>query len=83
MFCAVSFDDGATWPYQRVLSDGAPDRTIETLDGTPCTMGPNISEPRGYLAACQAADGLIHLISSTNHYRFNLAWLASVASADR
>jgi hypothetical protein len=28
---------------------------------------------------CQGLDGVIHLISSTNHYAFNLAWLKSPA----
>jgi hypothetical protein len=39
-----------------------------TMDGTH-------AEPAGYLAAVQAPDGMIHLISSHLHYRFNLAWL--------
>lgn len=75
MFCAVSFDDGESWPYGRVVSDGGPPRTIETMDGIPCTMGQDNSETLGYLTACQSADGRVHLISSTNHYMFNLAWL--------
>ncbi|MBM3493037.1 MAG: hypothetical protein FJX72_01750 [Armatimonadetes bacterium] len=29
----------------------------------------------GYLAATQTPDGVIHLISSRLHYRFNLGWL--------
>ena len=33
------------------------------------------AEPGGYLSVCQGADGLIHLISSKQHYTFNLAWL--------
>jgi hypothetical protein len=33
------------------------------------------AEYRGYLAVCQSADGLIHLISSRNHYAFNLKWI--------
>ena len=33
------------------------------------------AEPKGYLAATQTPDGIIHLISSGIHYRFNLAWL--------
>jgi hypothetical protein len=30
---------------------------------------------RGYLAAVQTPDNLIHLITSRLYYRFNLAWL--------
>ena len=33
------------------------------------------AETAGYLAATQTPDGIIHLISSRLHYRFNLAWL--------
>ena len=33
------------------------------------------AEVNGYLTACQSADGRIQLISSSNHYSFNLAWL--------
>lgn len=33
------------------------------------------AEPQGYLAGTQARDGVIHLISSWNHYAFNVAWL--------
>ena len=75
MYCAVSFDDCETWPYLRAVSDGGPDRPIEAMDGRPCTMGPGKGEVNGYLTACQSADGNVHLISSTNHYAFNLAWL--------
>ena len=31
------------------------------------------SEPRGYMAATQAPDGVIHLVSSRLHYRSNVA----------
>ena len=33
------------------------------------------AEPQGYLAAVQGRDGNIQLITSKNHYVFNLAWL--------
>ncbi len=35
------------------------------------------AESKGYLSVCQTADGIIHLISSAQHYAFNLAWLKS------
>jgi hypothetical protein len=35
------------------------------------------AEPRGYLAATQTPDGVIHLVSSGLHYRFNLPWLTA------
>ena len=75
MYCAVSFDDGASWPFRRPVSDDGPDRVIEAMDGAPCVMGPRNAEVNGYLTACQSADGRIQLLSSTNHYSFNLAWL--------
>ena len=41
------------------------------------------AEPKGYLSVCQAADGLIHLISSRQHYAFNLAWLKTPPPAEQ
>ena len=38
------------------------------------------AEPAGYLAATQTPDGIIHLLSSRWHYRFNLAWLKEGAT---
>jgi formylglycine-generating enzyme len=38
-------------------------------------MDKNNAEPRGYLAAVQSPDGMIHIVSSRLHYRFNLKWL--------
>ncbi len=75
LFGALSYDDGETWTHIRLISDDGPDREIETMDGRPFMMGLNSAEPGGYLAVCQAQDGIIHLISSKQHYRFNYAWL--------
>ncbi len=75
MYCAVSFDDGATWTNRKVVSDGGGERVVEMMDGAAGPMSRSRSEPMGYLTACQATDGLVHLISSRNHYTFNLAWL--------
>lgn len=75
LFGALSFDDGETWTHIRLITDDGPDREIETMDGRNFTMGLNSAEPGGYLAVCQGRHGLIHLISSRQHYRFNLAWL--------
>ena len=76
MFCALSFDDGKTWSHRRLISDEGPDRLIEALDGNSCVLGPQKSEVNGYLSACQARNGMVHLISSRNYYSFNLAWLS-------
>ena len=75
MYAAISFDDGATWPYIRPVSDDGPDRYIEGLDGRPHLTGRSHAEFNGYLAAAQRYDGNVHLISSRNEYVLNLAWL--------
>jgi sulfatase modifying factor 1 len=75
LFAALSYDEGKSWPKVRLVSDGGPGRQAETLDGAKFLMNRENAEPRGYLAVCQSRDGLIHLISSRNYYRFNLKWL--------
>ncbi|SMC91226.1 Formylglycine-generating enzyme, required for sulfatase activity, contains SUMF1/FGE domain [Pedobacter nyackensis] len=75
IFASVSYDEGKTWPLKRLLSDGK----HRFMDGGAWTgsfiMDETHSEPRGYFAATQSPDGIVHLISSKNHYRFNLKWL--------
>ncbi|MHC4212740.1 MAG: SUMF1/EgtB/PvdO family nonheme iron enzyme [Planctomycetota bacterium] len=78
LFAAVSLDDGKTWPHVRLVSDDAPTHEIETMDGDPVIMDKSNSEPVGYLGACQSANGLIHLVSSRNHYAFNLKWATTL-----
>ena len=75
LFAALSYDDGETWPVRRLITDDAPDHTVNTMDANRFTMGPNTAEPRGYCSVCQTPDGVIQLISSKLHYAFNLAWL--------
>ena len=76
LFGALSYDEGLTWPVRRLISDDGPGRWV---DGGAWTgrfiMSHTFAEPRGYLAAVQAANGLIHLVSSRNHYVFCLKWL--------
>jgi hypothetical protein len=45
------------------------------MDGDPIIMDASNSELVGYLATCQSADGVIHLVSSREHYAFNSKWL--------
>lgn len=75
MYAALSFDEGKTWPVKKLLTDGK----SRFMDGGAWTgffdMDPTHAEPRGYLAATQTPDQIIHLLSSRNHYRFNLQWL--------
>jgi len=76
VFGALSFDEGETWPVRRLITDDGPAREIDGGGNTGrFTLSRTTAEPRGYLSICQTADGLIHLISSKNHYAFNLAWL--------
>jgi formylglycine-generating enzyme required for sulfatase activity len=75
IFAAVSFDEGKTWPVRRVISDNKPDHAVFTMDEGRVRMSAARSEPIGYLTITQSQDGVIHLLSSINHYAFNLAWL--------
>ena len=75
LFVALSYDEGATWPVKKLLTDGK----TRTLDGGAWTgtftMDATRAEPKGYLACTQTPDGLIHLLSSRVHYTFNLSWI--------
>lgn len=75
LYAAVSFDDGKTWPVKRLITDSEK----RFMDGGAWTgffeSDSSHAEPRGYMAATQTPDGIIHLLSSRLHYRFNLAWL--------
>ena len=75
LFVALSYDDGASWPLKKLLTDGKK----RILDGGAWTgtftLDATHAEPKGYLACTQSPDGVIHLLSSRVHYRFNLAWI--------
>ncbi|MCX5638196.1 MAG: SUMF1/EgtB/PvdO family nonheme iron enzyme [Planctomycetota bacterium] len=76
MFAAISFDEGKTWPTKRLITDGGRARKLDGGGNTGWfVMDQTHAEPKGYLAATQTPNGLIHLISSKQHYVFNLAWL--------
>ncbi|HET7100129.1 MAG TPA: hypothetical protein VFJ52_03190, partial [Terriglobia bacterium] len=75
LFVALSFDDGKTWPTRRLVTAGGPPRQLALTYGTHFFMDESHGEPQGYLAVCQTADGLIHLITSQREYIFNMAWL--------
>jgi hypothetical protein len=75
LFTAVSTDDGKSWPYKRLVTDDGPGRAVECTNGGLFTMSQSNGEFRGYLSVCQSLDGLVHLISSREHYSFNLKWL--------
>jgi hypothetical protein len=80
LFGALSYDDGETWPVERLITDDGPGR--ELLGGAwtgRFTMSHNRAEPRGYLSVTQTPNGVIHLISSALHYEFNQRWLETPA----
>jgi hypothetical protein len=81
LYAALSYDEGDSWPVRRLLTPGEGDYATGGhtrrfhADATH-------AEPRGYLAATQSPDGMIHLISSGLHYRLNLAWLKEEATTE-
>jgi hypothetical protein len=79
LFAAVSYDGGKTWPDKPIIApDGPPQRT-ENTDGGAMIISKRSSEYRGYLAICQGLDNLVHLISSRQHYAFNLKWVQTLS----
>lgn len=81
IYAALSFDEGETWPARRLISDDGPGREVETTDDRTFTMSASSAEPWGYMAICQSRNGVVHLITSKNHYSFNLAWLKQAPPA--
>ncbi|MEX0771206.1 MAG: SUMF1/EgtB/PvdO family nonheme iron enzyme [Balneolaceae bacterium] len=77
LFAAVSYDEGKTWPVKRLIAPEmeSANRWMETARGRHFLWTPHTAEPRGYLAGTIAQNGLVHLISTTQHYTFNLKWL--------
>jgi formylglycine-generating enzyme required for sulfatase activity len=67
LFTAVSYDEGKTWPDRRLI---APE-------------GKTTADINGYLALTQTRDGNIQLITSKDHYAFNLAWLKQLPPAPK
>jgi hypothetical protein len=79
LFGALSFDEGETWPVRRLITDDGPPRPVVITEEPRFSfaLSKSTAELYGYLSVCQAANGVIHLITSKNHYAFNLAWLKS------
>jgi hypothetical protein len=42
-----------------------------------------MAEPQGYLAITQTRDHRIQLLTSKNHYAFNLAWIKAPPSGPK
>lgn len=75
LFAALSLDEGKTWSHKRLVTPGGQPHTINGIDRNQFQLSGISAEHNGYLAATQTRDGRIQLISSKNHYVFNLAWL--------
>ena len=83
LFVAVSLDDGKTWPVRKLITPGGPERTLPSIDRSEFILSDTMAESGGYLAATQTRDGNVQLISSKNHYVFNLAWLKQLPPAPK
>lgn len=81
LFAAVSFDEGKTWPVRRLITLGGAERTLPSVDHREFVLSDTMAESAGYLGVCQSRDEMIQLISSKNHYVFNLAWLKELPPA--
>jgi len=75
LFVAASFDEGDTWPVRRLVSPGDGERYGDGAWTGEFRADRTHGEPCGYLAATQTPDGVVHLLSSALHYRFDAAWL--------
>lgn len=62
LYAAVSYDEGKSWPDRRLIAP----------------VGKTTSDINGYLAITQSRDGRIQLITSKDHYTFNLAWIKAL-----
>jgi hypothetical protein len=82
MFSALSFDEGKTWTNHRPISHDGPNTSVESMDGRKFDLGFSSAEPAGYNSICQGVNGVVHLITSRQHYSFNYAWLKTLPPAE-
>jgi hypothetical protein len=75
-YVALSEDDGKTWHTRKLVGTQAHENGT-ALGG---------ADTLGYAAACQAPNGMIHLITSMNHpclhFELNEAWILAPEAAD-
>lgn len=83
LYAAVSYDEGKTWPDRRLLTPGGPERPAAPGTHVRFQMSDTLAEPTGYLAITQSRDGHIQLVTSQNHYTFNLAWVKALPVAPK
>ena len=77
MYAALSYDEGQSWSLIRLVSDGI-EREVFSRKNKYFTMTATASEGGGYLASCQSADSVIHVVSNRVEYAFNLKWLETL-----
>jgi len=82
MFTTLSYDDGKTWANHRLVSHDGPDTKVEMMDGRKFPLGFSSAEQAGYNSICQTDNGVIHLITSRQHYQFNFKWLQTPPPAE-
>jgi hypothetical protein len=76
LYASVSYDEGKTWPVRKLMTPGGPPkRMFGGGHHHHFLMDDTHAEPAGYTYMTQTPDGVIHLISTNLHYRFNLKWL--------
>ena len=77
LFCSISLTEGDSWEYTRSITTDltAKGHSVSGFDGAKFKMSYNSSEPNGYMDATIDDDGYIHLITSMNHYQFNLEYM--------
>jgi hypothetical protein len=83
LYAAVSYDEGKTWPVRKLITPGGPRRRM--FGGGHHQffwMDQTHAEPAGYTYTIQTPDGVIHLVNSCLHYRFNLRWLETPPEID-
>ena len=81
LIAAISEDNGRTWSNVRLVSDDGPGTAVGCTNNGYFCMSQRNAEYRGYLTVCQGQNGLIHLMSSYEHYAFNPKWLRTPAPA--
>jgi len=75
LIAAISEDECKSWSNVKLVTDDGPAKSATSTDGGCFAFSQRNSEYRGYMSACQATNGLVHLVTSRSHYTFNLAWL--------
>lgn len=75
LFAAVSYDEGETWPVKRLIAPEEDKGWMVSARNRMFLWTQNTAEPSGYLAGTIAKNGIVHLISTSQHYEFNLKWL--------